>query len=156
VRVLRRYQDNLPDLHVDEKFCEQVFVNLAQNAYEAMGEKGGDLQISFSLARRNGRPGIEAAISDTGPGVSAELREQIFNPFVTTKKTGVGLGLSIVSKIVDEHQGSIELATGTPGACFVLFFPLAEEGVPSSLSPAGKASGVIPSGARNPPAVSRN
>jgi len=128
VRVVRRYQENLPDLPVDEKFCEQVFVNLAQNAYEAMGEKGGDLQISLALAGRNGRQGIEATVSDTGPGISAELREQIFNPFVTTKKTGVGLGLSIVSKIVDEHQGAIELAAGAPGARFVLFFPFSEKG----------------------------
>lgn len=156
VRVLRRYQENLPDLPMDERFCEQVFVNLAQNAYEAMGEKGGDLQISLSLAGRNGRQGIEATVSDTGPGVSAELREQIFNPFVTTKKTGVGLGLSIVSKIVDEHQGSIELAAGAPGARFVLFFPLAENGAASGFSPANTASGVIPSGARNPSAVSRD
>jgi signal transduction histidine kinase len=114
---------------VDEKLCEQVFVNLAQNAYEAMGEKGGgDLQISLALAERGGRQGIEATVADTGPGVSAELREQIFNPFVTTKKAGVGLGLSIVSKIVDEHQGSIELIAGAPGTRFVIFFPFSEKG----------------------------
>ncbi len=46
-------------------------------------------------------------IADSGPGIPPELREQIFNPFVTTKKTGVGLGLSIVSKIIDGHHGSI-------------------------------------------------
>jgi two-component system C4-dicarboxylate transport sensor histidine kinase DctB len=142
---------------VDERFCEQVFVNLAQNAYEAMGEKGGDLQISLSLAGRNGRQGIEATVSDTGPGVSAELREQIFNPFVTTKKTGVGLGLSIVSKIVDEHQGSIELAAGAPGARFVIFFPLAEQ-TATAVPPANKPPHVIPrsEATRNPSAVSRN
>jgi signal transduction histidine kinase len=149
VRVLRRYQENLPDLPLDEKFCEQVFVNLVQNAYEAMGEKGGDLQISLSLSGRNGRPGIEATVADTGPGVSPELREQIFNPFVTTKKTGVGLGLSIVSKIMDEHQGSIALATGTPGANFVIFFPFAEQGAAAIPPLADKTQPVIPSAARN-------
>ncbi|HEY4580913.1 MAG TPA: ATP-binding protein [Candidatus Acidoferrales bacterium] len=129
VRVVRRYQENLPEIPVDENFCEQVFVNLAQNAYDAMGERGGgDLHVSLALAERGGRQGIEATVADTGPGISAELREQIFNPFVTTKKAGVGLGLSIVSKIVDEHQGFIELAAGVPGARFVIFFPFAEKG----------------------------
>src|SRR3990170_6244298 len=91
-------------------------------------QRGGELQVSISRAERGGRPGVEAAIADTGPGVSAELREQIFNPFVTTKKAGVGLGLSIVSKIVDEHHGSIELAGGSSGACFIIFFPFSEKG----------------------------
>ena len=67
-------------------------------------------------------------LQDTGPGIPAEMREQIFNPFVTTKKTGVGLGLSIVSKIVDEHHGTIRLEnTGTKGACFAIFFPAEEK-----------------------------
>jgi signal transduction histidine kinase len=127
VHVIRNYQENLPEIAVDEKFCEQVFVNLVQNAYEAMGEKGGELQISLARDERAGRAGLEAVIEDTGPGVSAEMREQIFNPFVTTKNSGVGLGLSIVSKIIDEHHGTIELAPGAAGARFVLFFPLAEQ-----------------------------
>jgi signal transduction histidine kinase len=127
--VVREYQESLSDVPLDEKFCEQVFVNLFQNAYEAMSETGGDLRISIAAAERNGRRGIQVRIADTGPGISAELREQIFNPFVTTKKAGVGLGLSIVSKIIDEHRGSIRLAphTGSPGACFVIFFPMAAE-----------------------------
>jgi signal transduction histidine kinase len=128
VRVDRRYEENLPEIPVDERFCEQVFVNLVQNAYEAMGEKGGELQVALARAERGGRQGIEVRIADTGPGISAELREQIFNPFVTTKKAGVGLGLSIVSKIVDEHKGTIELAGGTPGACFVIFLPYSGQG----------------------------
>ena len=52
---------------------------------------------------------LEVRIEDTGPGVAPELREQIFNPFVTTKKTGVGLGLSIVSRIIDGHHGTIRV-----------------------------------------------
>ncbi len=136
VSVVRRYQENLPEILVDDRFCEQVFVNLAQNAYEAMGENGGDLHVSLALTERNGCQGIEATVADIGPGISTELREQIFNPFVTTKKAGVGLGLSIVSKIVDEHQGSIELAAGGPGARFVIFFPFAERAVAPALDPA--------------------
>jgi signal transduction histidine kinase len=130
VRVERRYDDRLPAALVDEELCERVFVNLVQNAYEAMGEAGGGtLRVSISGAERGGRPGVEVRIADSGPGVPAELREQIFNPFMTTKKSGVGLGLAIVSTIVDEHRGSIELAGGTSGACFVIFLPAAGQGV---------------------------
>ena len=72
-------------------------------------------------------------LQDSGPGVPAELREQIFNPFVTTKKTGVGLGLSIVSKIVDEHHWLHPAGeSGREGACFVIFFPRARRRPPGS------------------------
>ena len=126
VQVERRYETNLPPVPLDGHFVEQVFVNLVQNAYEAMVECGGGvLTISIGRAERNGRAGIEARVADSGPGVSPDLREQIFNPFVTTKKTGVGLGLSIVSKIMDEHRGALELTRGATGAAFVAFFPLA-------------------------------
>jgi signal transduction histidine kinase len=75
---------------------------------------------------------VEVRIEDTGPGIPAELREQIFNPFVTTKKTGVGLGLSIVSRIIDGHHGTIRVENGSgeggsKGASFILFFPVAGE-----------------------------
>src|SRR5262249_38302216 len=121
VRVERQYAPNLPEIALDAGFCEQVFVNLAQNAYEAMSEKGGGtLRVAIGRAERGGRQGLEVVMQDTGPGVDAALREQIFNPFVTTKKTGVGLGLSLVSKIVDEHRGSLELLDCPGGACFVV------------------------------------
>ncbi len=111
VHIERRYEENLPLVPLEENFCEQIFINLAQNAYEAMSENGGgSLRMSIARARRDGRQGIEVRVADSGPGIPAELREQIFNPFVTTKKTGVGLGLSLVSRIVDEHHGAIELA----------------------------------------------
>ena len=68
---------------------------------------------------------MELRLADSGPGVPEELREEIFNPFVTTKKTGVGLGLSIVSKIMDSHHGSIHVENvPAGGAVFALFFPL--------------------------------
>jgi len=77
------------------------------------------------MAKNEEREGVELRLADTGPGVPEELREEIFNPFVTTKKTGVGLGLSIVSKIVDGHQGSIHVESAAGGgAVFTLFFPL--------------------------------
>ena len=72
----------------------------------------------------DGKRGVEITFQDTGPGIPADLREQIFNPFFTTKETGVGLGLSIVSKIIDDHRGWIRV-TSEPGkgACFQVFLP---------------------------------
>lgn len=123
VEIDRQYSNGLPLLFLDGELAERVFTNLFDNAFEAMPE-GGTLRITTGRARSNGREGVEIAIEDTGPGVPGEQREQIFNPFFTTKKTGVGLGLSIVSKIVDDHHGWIELdGSRNGGACFKLFFP---------------------------------
>ncbi len=130
VRVERQYEAKLPQVPLDEGLSEQAFVNLIQNAYDAMGSGGGTLRVRVTRANRANRHGVEVRIEDTGPGIPAELREQIFNPFVTTKKTGVGLGLSIVSRIIDGHHGTIRVESGVdaqPGACFVLFFPASEE-----------------------------
>src|ERR1700677_815083 len=128
VRVERQYEANLPAIPLDESLCEQAFVNLIQNAYDAMGSGGGTLQVAAARANGANRDGVEVRIEDTGPGIPMELREQIFNPFVTTKKTGVGLGLSIVSRIVDGHHGAIRVESGEgrrlKGASFVMFFPL--------------------------------
>jgi signal transduction histidine kinase len=131
VRVERHYASGLPLVPLDESLCEQAFLNLVQNAYEAMQDgdegHGGILRIEVQRATQNNRDGVELRLADTGPGVPEELREEIFNPFVTTKKTGVGLGLSIVSKIVDGHQGSIHVENAPAGgAVFTIFFPLDE------------------------------
>lgn len=124
IEVERAYAPDLPPLPLDAEFCEQVFTNLFTNAYEAMAAEGGRLRVAAAPASANGRRGVEIAVEDTGPGIPAELREQIFNPFFTTKKSGVGLGLSIVSKIVDEHRGKIQLVEGAGGgACFKVFLP---------------------------------
>jgi len=132
VEVSYKYAKDLPLAQLDEGLCEQVFVNLVQNAYEAMGSKGGCLRVEVSPTESNGRRGIEVRIEDTGPGIPLDLREQIFNPFFTTKDNGVGLGLSIVSKIMDEHQGSIRVEDiQGHGTCFVLFFPAAAVAAPS-------------------------
>jgi two-component system, NtrC family, sensor histidine kinase HydH len=137
VRIEKNYQANLPPVPLDETLAEQAFVNIIQNAYDAMITNGGELSVKAQSARQSVRneeavDGVEVRIADTGPGIPAELREQIFNPFVTTKKTGVGLGLSIVSKIVDGHHGSIRVESsnngaGPTGTCFVMFFPAVDE-----------------------------
>jgi signal transduction histidine kinase len=136
VRVERQYDKDLPPVLLDESLSEQAFVNLIQNAYDAMGSAGGALRVTAARSKAGDREGVEVRIEDTGPGIPAELREQIFNPFVTTKKTGVGLGLSIVSQIVDGHHGSIRVENGEPGkgACFVIFFPAATQAEVKSAS----------------------
>jgi signal transduction histidine kinase len=130
--VERNYEPGLPLVPLDDGLCEQAFVNLIQNAYDAMGREGGTLRVKAARAassqRDGARDGVEVHIEDSGPGIPAALREQIFNPFVTTKKTGVGLGLSIVSRIVDGHHGIIRVESGgvggeLKGAKFILFFP---------------------------------
>ena len=124
VQVERQYTPNLPAVPLDADMCEQVFTNLFLNAYEAMGEGGGKLKVTIAATNHDGRHGVEIEIQDTGPGIPGELREQIFNPFFTTKKSGVGLGLSIVSKIVDDHRGWIRLCSEPgKGACFKVFLP---------------------------------
>ena len=142
VRVEKDYAGDLPSVPLDEGLCEQAFINIVQNAYDAMGQNGGVLRVGASRSRANGRDGVEVRISDTGPGIPAELREQIFNPFVTTKKTGVGLGLSIVSKIMDGHHGFIRIESSDPaqgnagkGACFVMFFPTASRAAEREAAP---------------------
>jgi two-component system, NtrC family, sensor histidine kinase HydH len=136
VRVEKKYEANLPPVPLDESLCQQAFVNIVQNAYDAMGNDGGVLRVRVGKARAGERSGVEVRIEDTGPGIPLQLREQIFNPFVTTKKTGVGLGLSIVSKIVDGHHGSIRIegvsgsgsSGADTGARFVIFFPAEARG----------------------------
>jgi len=133
VRVERHYASGLPLVPLDESLCEQAFLNLVQNAYEAM-EAGGTLHVEVQPATKEGREGVELRLADTGSGVPEELREEIFNPFVTTKKTGVGLGLSIVSKIVDGHHGSIHVENAPEGgAVFTIFFPLEGSAEPKSV-----------------------
>ncbi len=138
VRVERNYQPGLPPIPLDESLCEHAFVNLIQNAYDAMGRSGGTLRVSVARSPAANHHGVEVRIEDTGPGIPEELREQIFNPFVTTKKTGVGLGLSIVSRIIDGHHGTIRVESGSAGsehagACFIIFFP-GDENVATDLA----------------------
>src|SRR5271157_2964702 len=123
VEVERQFAPVLPEVTLDADLIERVFTNLALNAYEAMGPGGGKLRVAV-VPCSDGQRGVEITFQDSGPGIPTELREQIFNPFFTTKETGVGLGLSIVSKIVDDHRGSIRV-TSEPGkgACFQVFLP---------------------------------
>jgi signal transduction histidine kinase len=127
VKIERRYAEGLRQILADEQLCERVFVNLITNAYQAMETRAnGDrvLRVSVAPESSSGRDGAGIVIEDTGPGVPTEIQEQIFNPFFTSKKDGVGLGLSIVAKIVDEHRGWIKLESNAGrGARFHIFLP---------------------------------
>jgi len=126
VEVERQFAADLPQVNLDADLMERVFANLALNAYEAMGASGGKLRVAV-VPTAAGKRGVEITFQDSGPGIPAEQREQIFNPFFTTKETGVGLGLSIVSKIVDDHRGSIRVTSEQgKGACFHVFLPVGE------------------------------
>jgi signal transduction histidine kinase len=141
VRIIREYSPETPHVEVDEELCEQVFTNLVLNACEAMGDDGGDLKINIHREAAENTMKAVVEIEDSGPGVPGEMREQIFNPFVSTKKTGVGLGLAIVSKIVDAHGGKVtqgddssenpssaKPSSAKRGASFRVIFPAAKTG----------------------------
>lgn len=125
IKIVKEYAASLPRAMVDADVCEQVFTNLISNACEAMSE-GGQLTIRIYPVRKHSEPAAQVAveIADTGPGVPEQMKEQIFNPFYTTKKSGVGLGLAIVSKIVDAHSGTVKLVSAPgQGACFRVTLP---------------------------------
>lgn len=121
VVVQRDYPAQGLSLRADATLLERAFSNLVANAFEAMLPQGGQLR----LAAVGEAVGLLITFSDSGPGVPGELREQVFNPFFTTKPTGTGLGLPIVAKIVDQHGGSLRLAEGHGGgATFEVRLPL--------------------------------
>ncbi|HEY6253429.1 MAG TPA: ATP-binding protein [Candidatus Angelobacter sp.] len=121
--VKRDYAPGLPQVMLDQQLCDQVFTNLISNACEAMAEQGGKLSIRVHAGASQK---IVAEIEDTGPGIPPDLKEQIFNPFFTTKQNGVGLGLAIVTKIVDAHGGAVRVISDAGhGACFHVSFPQA-------------------------------
>jgi signal transduction histidine kinase len=107
----------LPLIQGDDHQLTQVFTNLLINAYEAMGG-AGRIVISAATVRLedggDGRDAIQVDVSDNGPGIAPDVAERIFDPFFTTKPQGSGLGLAIVRKIVDAHDGKIDLRT-VPG-----------------------------------------
>ena len=96
--------NGLPLVHGDAEQLEQVLLNLLLNATQAMPE-GGVVDIGASWVDG----ALEVSVSDTGPGIPKASRANLFEPFFTTKANGVGLGLSLAKKIVEQHRGSITL-----------------------------------------------
>ena len=122
VTVEVRMAPHLPPLCVDRAQVFQVLDNLIRNAVQAMTQRGR-LRIT---AIQSGK-WCDLSISDSGPGIPPELRESIFEPLVTTKATGTGLGLALCKRIVDAHGGEIHVqSTPGEGATFYIRLPLAE------------------------------
>lgn len=119
-QVIREYSNSLPRLAIDPELMEQVFLNLVTNAAQASNP--GD-PVRIRTRELNGQ--AEVSVIDHGCGIPQEKLETIFNPFVTTKKNGVGLGLAIVAKIVDGHGGkmAVESEPGR-GSTFRVLLPL--------------------------------
>ncbi len=116
-------QDQLPRLQGDAEQMEQVFLNLISNARQAMSG-GGELRISSQYSLLRGEPAIRIDFNDTGGGIPPKLMRNIFNPFFTTKDEGTGLGLSISHRIVEHHQGEIEVLNTDCGTCFSVTLPI--------------------------------
>jgi len=115
----------LPPCIVDEDQIRQALDNLVTNAIDAMTD-GGTVSLATRTVCENGTHFVVIDVSDTGPGISPDLVQSIFEPFYSTKEIGhgTGLGLSICKKVMEEHRGSIRVST-TPGggAMFSLFIP---------------------------------
>ena len=109
--------DGLPQINADQHQITQVFTNLLMNAYEAMSGKGRVTISADRLRFEDGLDGRDAVLiefADNGPGIPPDVADKVFDPFFTTKAQGSGLGLAIVRKIVDAHDGRIDMRT-TPG-----------------------------------------
>jgi two-component system sensor kinase FixL len=102
---------------------DQVILNLARNAIEAMSENLEGKRVVTIRTRQGGANAVIVTVADTGPGLSDEVREQVFNPFVTTKPNGMGLGLSISQGIIEAHKGQLYIDS-EPGQGAVFRFTL--------------------------------
>jgi two-component system nitrogen regulation sensor histidine kinase GlnL len=150
IRFVEDYDPSLPPVLANRDQLIQVFLNLVKNATEAIGEEATDGEIQLTTAFRPGVrlavPGTNARVSlplefcvrDNGPGVSDDLMPHLFDPFVTTKPSGSGLGLALVAKIVGDHGGIIECESQPRRTTFRVLMPIysgeggAGEDAPSS------------------------
>jgi signal transduction histidine kinase len=122
LHVKTRLDRHLPLSPLDPAQLQQVLVNLTKNAMQAM-TKGGELTIQTG----EGADGVWISVADTGGGIPQEQISRIFEPFFTTKKSGTGLGLMIVQRIVRAHGGRIELESRAGhGTTFRVWLPLHE------------------------------
>ena len=129
--IHRAYDPSLPAVQGDATLLERVFFNLIQNAADASPADG-----VVTVKTRALGSSLEVAVIDRGSGIRPEHREQIFNPFFTTKPSGVGLGLPIAAKIVDEHGGRLVVQSEqNQGSTFVVQLPFAQSSARTNLRP---------------------
>ena len=137
ITVQRDLEPHLPAVMADPEAIRRALANLIDNAAEAM--QGSLLRVlGVRTALLEDGTAVEVTVSDTGHGLTEEIRERLFLPFYSTKHRGSGLGLSIAAKIAQEHGGTISAEANTPkGARFMLRLPVVE----SSAEPASPANG---------------
>ena len=136
IRFVEEYDPSLPPVFANRDQLIQVFLNLVKNAAESIGEGAIDGEIHMTTAFRPGvrltLPGsrsrvslpMEFCIKDNGPGVPADLLPHMFDPFVTTKTSGSGLGLALVAKIIGDHGGIIECESQSRHTIFRVLMPM--------------------------------
>jgi signal transduction histidine kinase len=120
--------ERLPEIWADPDQLKEVLVNLILNACEVM-VGGGHITIGEATAEvASLGPAAVIRMSDTGPGIPESVRDKVFQPFFSTKEEGTGLGLSIATRIIEDHGGRLELASGeSEGATFIISLPLRNE-----------------------------
>lgn len=138
VKFVELYDPSLPNTLGDHGSLIQVFLNLLKNASEAVTEKDGQITVTTSyrqgmrVASTNGEEflnlPLEVSIIDNGGGIEDAIKEDIFDPFVTTKSSGTGLGLALVSKIISDHGGVIECESDEGKTIFRVLLPSALRG----------------------------
>jgi signal transduction histidine kinase len=123
IEVRINIDEAVGEVRLDQAQIEQVLLNLILNAIQAM-PKGGILQVSCRNARVGNQKMLVIEVQDTGVGMSEELQKKIFNSFLTTKSDGLGLGMAIVRRIVENHYGKIEIRSEPGNGTLVrLYFP---------------------------------
>jgi two-component system nitrogen regulation sensor histidine kinase NtrY len=135
ITVRRELEPGLPMVLADPEAIRRALANLIDNAAEAMqGSLLRVLNVGSGLSEDG--TAVEISVSDTGHGLTDEIRERLFLPFYSTKHRGTGLGLSIAAKIVQEHGGSVRAESNSPkGARFLVRLPLMEVSVPFVAEP---------------------
>lgn len=130
VVIDRDIEPGLPLLKIDAIQAEQVLFNLLRNAFEAMSDQHETVHRMRISATALGQHSVRITVEDTGPGVDRDIRDQIFDSFVTSKAGGMGVGLAICRQIVETYGGSLELCDECKlsGACFALTLPAAPNG----------------------------
>jgi two-component system sensor histidine kinase TtrS len=125
VRVIRDLDDDIPLVEAQQIQIDQVILNLIRNAIEAMSEVPEEKRLLTLRTRSAGGNAVIASVEDTGPGLSPEVRDKLFDPFITSKPQGMGLGLSISMGIITAHNGNLYYdSQASNGAVFRFTLPV--------------------------------